>query len=828
MTDPSAIPAASAEGAGSLHLPIEGMTCASCVRRVERAIAKVPGVLDASVNLATQSAEVSFAAPAQPADLRAAVEKAGYEVPQESVVLSVEGATCASCVRRIEAALARVPGVEGATMNLATNEARLSVLRGASLAPVLAALARAGYPAKRKDAARPPLPEADRLRPRLILAALLTLPVFVLEMGGHLIPAWHHLVAASIGQQTSWVIQFLLTTAVLAGPGRMFFAHGVPGLLRGAPDMNALVALGAGAAWAYSTVATFAPGWLPEGSRSVWFEAAAVIVTLILLGRWLEARAKGRAGAAIRHLLDLTPATARVERDGSVVEVPVAELAPGAVLHLRPGERVAVDGVVLSGESHVDESMLTGESAPVAKSAGDSLTGGTVNGLGALTYRAEAVGDDTRLAQIVRLVEQAQGAKLPVQNLVDRITQYFVPAVLAVALVTLIAWLAFGPGPGEAMVAAVSVLIIACPCAMGLAVPVSIMVGTGRGAELGVLFRRGDALQTLAGVRQVAFDKTGTLTEGHPALTDCDAGPELLARVAAVEALSEHPLGRAVVVGAEARGLALPEVSGFAAVVGQGVRAEVAGHALRIGNARFLRAEGVDPAPLEARAEALAQAGRTPLLVAEDEAAVAVLGVSDPVKPGAAPALRALEALGIGTVMLTGDAEAVGRAVGAGLGIGSVRAGLGPEDKVAALAEMRRSGPVAFVGDGINDAPVLAGADVGLAIGTGTDVAIEAAEVVLTSGDPRGVATAVGLSRAVMRNIRQNLAWAFGYNILLIPVAAGVFTPWLGFGLTPALAAGAMAMSSVLVVSNALRLRRFGRHRAGAGRPGQPVAAVQG
>jgi heavy metal translocating P-type ATPase len=794
----------------TLRLPVEGMTCASCVRRVETAIAAVPGVEAASVNLATEAAEVRFAAPADAAAIRAAVAKAGYGVPSEEVDLAIEGATCASCVRRIETALARVPGVEAASVNLAAESARVQVLRGTDTAALVAAVGAAGYAAAlRGEAPERETAEAGLLR-RTAWAAALTLPVVVLEMGGHLVPAWHHLVGATLGHDGSWLIQLVLTTLVLALPGRVFLSHGLPALLRGAPDMNALVALGAGAAWLYSSVVVVAPEALPAEGRQIYFEAAAVIVTLVLTGRWLEARARGRTGAAIRRLVGLTPALARVQREGGAVEeVPVERVRPGDLLELRPGERVAVDGVVTEGESAVDEAMLTGEPVPVGKRPGAALSAGTVNGTGALSYRATAVGAETRLAQIVRLVEAAQGAKLPVQHLVDRITQWFVPAVIAVAAVTVLVWLAVGPSPAHALVAGVGVLIIACPCAMGLAVPVSIMVGTGRGAELGLLFRRGDALQALAGVRRVVFDKTGTLTEGRPALVETallgDADG-LLARVAAAELKSEHPLAAALVAAADGP---LPAMRGFRSVTGQGVVAEVDGRRIAVGNARLMQAEGVDPGAFAA-ADEMAGRGRTAVLVAEEGRPAAVLGIADPVKATSAEAVRTLRGEGVAVAMLSGDSPRTTAAVAAGLAIAEARGGLSPEAKLAAVREWQSGGPVAFVGDGINDAPVLAGADVGIALGTGTDVAIEAAELVLMSGDPRGVPRALGLSRAVMRNIYQNLAWAFGYNVLLIPVAAGVLYPAWGVLLSPALGAGAMALSSVLVVTNALRLRRWG------------------
>ncbi|WP_413864004.1 heavy metal translocating P-type ATPase, partial [Albidovulum sp.] len=502
--------------------------------------------------------------------------------------------------------------------------------------------------------------EAARLRRAFVLAALLTIPVVVLAMGTHMVPAFHHWVMVTLGERASWLIQFVLTALILAGPGAVFFRHGISALLRGAPEMNSLVALGSLAAFAYSTVATFAPGLLPEAARGVYFEAAATIVTLILLGRMLEARAKGRAGEAIRRLIGLRPDTARVERGGSVAEVPVESLIAGDIVRLAPGERVAVDGVVTEGHGWIDESMLTGEPEPAEKSPGAPVTGGTVNGPAALSFRVTATGEGTVLARIIALVADAQGAKLPVQALVDRITLWFVPAVMALAAATVLVWLFLGPDPAltHALVAGISVLIIACPCAMGLATPVSILVGTGRGAELGLLFRRGDALQRLAEAKVVAFDKTGTLTEGKPALTDLIAAPgfaadEVLALAAAAEARSEHPLARAILAEAGARGLTLPAAEAARALPGRGLAARVAGRDILIGNARALTEAGIDPAALLAEADRLAALARTPILVAVDGRVAALLAVADPVKPSARAAIAALHEMGVQTAMIS-------------------------------------------------------------------------------------------------------------------------------------------------------------------------------
>ncbi|WP_413850663.1 heavy metal translocating P-type ATPase [Albidovulum sp.] len=804
---------------------VDGMSCASCVDRVERALKSVPGVEDAEVNLIAGTARVDFSDATDTLALAGALSAAGYPAAEAEARLEVEGMTCASCVGRVELALKAVPGVTATEVNLATGSARVRFTSGTTTPEALAAAAAAAGYAARPAANAGPAPdrqaeEAARLRRAFVLAALLTIPVVVLAMGTHMVPAFHHWVMVTLGERASWLIQFVLTALILAGPGAVFFRHGISALLRGAPEMNSLVALGSLAAFAYSTVATFAPGLLPEAARGVYFEAAATIVTLILLGRMLEARAKGRAGEAIRRLIGLRPDTARVERGGSVAEVPVESLIAGDIVRLAPGERVAVDGVVTEGHGWIDESMLTGEPEPAEKSPGAPVTGGTVNGPAALSFRVTATGEGTVLARIIALVADAQGAKLPVQALVDRITLWFVPAVMALAAATVLVWLFLGPDPAltHALVAGISVLIIACPCAMGLATPVSILVGTGRGAELGLLFRRGDALQRLAEAKVVAFDKTGTLTEGKPALTDLIAAPgfaadEVLALAAAAEARSEHPLARAILAEAGARGLTLPAAEAARALPGRGLAARVAGRDILIGNARALTEAGIDPAALLAEADRLAALARTPILVAVDGRVAALLAVADPVKPSARAAIAALHEMGVQTAMISGDTSATAGAIAAALGIDHVEAEVLPEGKVAALETLKTSGTTAFVGDGINDAPALAAADIGIAMGTGTDVAMEAAEVVLMTGDPAAVADALRLSRATMRNIRQNLFWAFGYNVLLIPVAAGALYPANGMLLSPMLAAGAMALSSVFVVTNALRLRRAGPWR---------------
>jgi Cu+-exporting ATPase len=804
-------------------LSIQGMTCASCVGRVEKGLSALDEVSDVAVNLATETASLRIADPDAVLTVAHKLEDLGYPARQGHLVLHVGSMTCASCVGRVERALAAVPGVLGVAVNLATETATINYLEGVTDPGALAQVsAEAGYPAEiaeessRADRAAEKAKEARVAARRTLIAAALTLPVFSLEMGSFLVPPLHGWITGTLGLQTSWLIQFAFTTLVLFGPGWVFYLKGFPSLLNGTPDMNSLVALGSGAAYLYSVVATFLPAILPEGVRAVYFEAAAVIVTLILLGRWLEARAKGRTGAAIQALLGLQVKTARVLRDGESVEVEIDSLSLGDLVLVRPGERLPVDGEVTQGASHVDESMITGEPDPVSKEPGASVTGGTVNGTGSLTFRATRVGADTTLAQIIRMVEEAQGAKLPIQALVDKVTGIFVPIVMGLAAFTVLTWLVFGPDPAMtfALVSGVSVLIIACPCAMGLATPTSIMVGTGRAAEMGVLFRKGDALQSLSEVTVIAMDKTGTVTEGKPALTDLEltqgfGRAEVLALVASVEDQSEHPVARAIVVGARAEGAELAPVLEFESITGHGVIATVAGRRVAVGADRLMAREGVDISALREAEDRLARKGRTALFAAIDGRAAAVIAVADPVKPASAAAIAALHARGYEVAMITGDKEATAQAIARETGIDRVIAGVLPDGKVAALEELGAGRKVAFVGDGINDAPALAHADVGIAIGTGTDVAIESADVVLMSGDLRGVVNAVEVSRRTLRNIHQNLAWAFGYNVLLIPVAAGVLYPAFGLMLSPMLAAAAMALSSVSVVTNALRLRRL-------------------
>ncbi|MFQ6182942.1 heavy metal translocating P-type ATPase [Sinorhizobium meliloti] len=802
---------------------IEGMTCASCVRRVEEAITAVPGVASANVNLATERATVRFdGEPDTPAVLRA-IAKAGYAPRIATEELQIEGMTCASCVSRVEKALKAVPGVADAAVNLATEKATVRLLSGTvDMSALEAAVRGAGYELRKTKAAEASAGEEDHratelrsLRYAVTISALMTLPLFLVEMGSHFIPGVHEPIMGTIGMRNNLYLQFALATFVLFGPGLRFFRKGVPNLLRWTPDMNSLVVLGTTAAWGYSVVATFSPGVLPSGTANVYYEAAAVIVTLILLGRYLEARAKGRTSQAIKRLVGLQPKTAFVLRGGEFVEAQISEVVAGDVIRIRPGEKIPVDGTVIDGSSYVDESMITGEPLPIRKTADSAVVGGTINKTGSITFKATKVGNDTLLAQIIKLVEAAQGSKLPIQALVDRVTGWFVPAVILAAVLTFAAWYAFGPSPALsfALVNAVAVLIIACPCAMGLATPTSIMVGTGRAAELGILFRKGEALQSLRDADVVALDKTGTLTKGRPELTDLVAAEgfeadEVLFLVASLETPSEHPIAEAIVSAAKSKGIATAAVAGFEATPGFGVSGSVSGRQVLVGADRALATNGIDVSGFSTEAERLGASGKSPLYAAIDGRLAAIIAVSDPVKETTPQAIKSLHELGLKVAMITGDNRRTAEAIARKLGIDEVVAEVLPEGKVEAIRKLRQDGrSVAFIGDGINDAPALAEADVGIAVGTGTDIAIESADVVLMSGDLNGVAKAIALSKATILNIKQNLFWAFAYNVSLIPVAAGVLYPVNGILLSPIFAAAAMAMSSVFVLGNALRLK---------------------
>lgn len=786
-----------------LTIPVEGMTCASCVRRVETGAAKLPGVKTSAVNFATKKLTVETGEEFDPQALEKAIHKLGYEVPAGAM----------------EHAL-REAGRTVAAESPLTGHAELHQTAEAAGQHHGHQMEHAGHDQaahSTHDHAHMHQGEEAALKRDLAIAFILTLPLFVLEMTGHAYEPFHHWLMGVIDTQNLYYLYFALATAVIFWPGLRFFKKGLPALFRGHPEMNSLVAVGVAAAYGYSLVTTFAPGLLPETARYVYYEAATVIVTLILFGRLMEARATGRTGAAIEKLAGLQAKTARVERDGHEIDVPTADVVPGDIVVIRPGERIPVDGTVLDGQSNIDESMISGEPIPVAKSTGATVIGGTVNTTGTLRFTAEKVGRDTMLASIIRMVEQAQGAKLPIQALVDRVTAWFVPAVIALAVITFAVWYIVGPDPKitHALIAAVAVLIIACPCAMGLAVPVSIVVGGGRAAELGVLFRKGDALQGLQDVATVVVDKTGTVTKGRPELTDFIVAEgfgedETLALVAAVEARSEHPIADAIFKAAKAKGLETGSAEDFSSVTGYGIRAKVGGREVSVGADRYMQKLGASVETFADAASRLGDEGKTPLYAAVDGRLAAIIAVADPLKPSSVDAIHALKAMGVEVVMVTGDNRRTADAIARQVGIDKVVAEVLPEGKVQAIHDLRAGGrKLAFVGDGINDAPALAEADIGIAIGTGTDVAIESADVVLVGGELTGVVSAIAVSRATMKNIRQNLFWAFGYNVALIPVAAGVLYPAFGLTLSPMIGAGAMALSSVFVLGNALRLKTF-------------------
>jgi Cu+-exporting ATPase len=806
---------------------VGGMTCAACVARVERSLTKQAGVSSATVNLATEKASVVFdPETVGVGDLLDAVEDAGYSPVHERLELHVGGMTCAACVARVEKALLKVPGVMTASVNLATEKATVEYLPDTvSTEQIRASIAGAGYePGEltvdrdREQAARQS--EQRRARRDLRLAFALTLPLFILAMGPMVVPGMHGAMVRLMPEAAWRWVELALATPVQFVAGRRFYRQGWAELRHLSPGMNTLVMMGSSAAYFYSLLAVLVPEIFPAGTANLYFEAAAVIITLILFGKYLEAKAKGRTSDAIRKLMRLQAKTARVVRDGVAIEIPIEEVVPGDVIQVSPGERVPVDGEVTEGTSYVDESMLSGEPIPVEKGVGDEVVGGTVNKTGAFAFRATRVGADTVLAQIIRMVEEAQAGKPPIQRLADRIAAVFVPVVMIIAAATFLIWLLVGPSPvlSYAFVAGVSVLVIACPCAMGLATPTAIMVGTGRAAEMGTLFRRGTALELMAKLDVIVLDKTGTLTKGHPELTDVELAEDsanmsvtdALALVATAETSSEHPIGQAIVAAARERELAMGRASAFEAEPGFGLRAEVDGRLVQVGADRYMERLGIQLGALRDHGTALADEAKTPLYAAVDGRLVAVLAVADPLKEGSREAVGQLRKMGLNVAMVTGDNEHTAQAIAAKAGIDRVLAEVLPNDKADEVKRMQEEGlRVAFVGDGINDAPALAQADVGVAIGTGTDIAIEAGDVILMSGDLRGIVNAMALARHTYRTILGNFFWAYAYNVALIPVAAGVLFPVLGVLLNPMLAAAAMSVSSIFVVTNSLRLRRF-------------------
>ena len=793
-----------------IDLQIGGMTCASCVMRVEKALRKVTGVTDATVNLATERAQVQADGSVTANALAAAVRQAGYAVARADFTLQVAGMTCASCVGRVEAALLKVPGVMGASVNLGTERASVQALSTVSVSDLEAAVDRAGYKAKQIDAAMP-TPEASRQPwwPVAIGAALtlpLVTPMLLQPFGIHwMLNGWLQLALAA-------PVQFWL--------GWRFYRAGWKALRAGTGNMDLLVALGTSAAFGLSLYLLFKHA--DHGMPHLYFEASAAVITLVLLGKYLETRAKRQTTDAIRALNALRPATARVLRGDAELELPVEQVAIGDRVRVRPGERIAVDAEVMDGRSHVDESLITGESLPLLKAPGDRVTGGSINAEGALTLKTLAVGAETTLARIIRMVESAQAAKAPIQRMVDRVSAVFVPVVLGIALFTLVAWVGVTGDWEQAVINAVAVLVIACPCALGLATPTAIMVGTGVAARHGILIKDAQALELAHAVTTVAFDKTGTLTEGRPSLVAVHAAPGqsrdgVLRLSAALQQSSEHPLARAVMAAVHTQPMPLPPALESQALPGRGLQATVEGQVVLLGSTRLMREKGLSAGPLAQQAKRLEDNGRTVSWLMRDAAGqtelLGLLAFGDAIKATARDAVARLHALGIETVMLTGDNRGSAAAVARELGIRQFRAEVLPGDKAAVVQELRDAGQVvAMVGDGINDAPALAAADVGIAMSTGTDVAMEVAGITLMRGDPRLVADALDVSRRTYATLKRGLFWAFVYNVVGIPLAA------LGL-LNPVVAGAAMALSSVSVVGNALLLRRWRPSVAAAAAP---------
>ena len=821
-------------------LPISGMTCAACVMHVEGGLKDVPGVENAMVNLANERATVQFDPEQTNIDkMVAAVRDVGYDVVVDKITLPIGGMTCAACVMHVENGLKSVPGVLNVAVNLATERATVEMVPGAvTIADLKHAVEEVGYevldvsgePTQLVDRERM-LREEERQREwrDLMIGIIFTVPLFVLAMSRDIL---HALMIRDVlpwlfgWKQFDWLL-FALATPVQLFVGWSYHRGAFKSLRARAPNMDVLISLGTNAAYWFSVLILVAGLFGVKIDSHVYFESAAVIITLIKLGKYLEAHAKGQTSEAIKNLMKLQAKTARVERDGQEIEIAVEQVRVGDIVSVRPGEKISVDGVIVAGSSSVDESMITGESLPVEKTLGDSVIGATINKMGAFKFEARKVGKETALAQIIRLVEDAQGSKAPIQRLADQIAAVFVPIVVALALATFAVWFLIGGSFANAFVNFVAVLIIACPCALGLATPTAIMVGTGKGAENGVLIRSGGALETAHKVTAIMLDKTGTLTQGAPAVMDVVArskfqvqrsnlepatlNPErFLQLVASAEKNSEHPLGQAIVKHAQDAGLTLNEPTEFGAVSGHGVRARVDGYDILVGNTKLMSDSNIALDGLEISASQLADEGKTAMFAAIDGRAVGLIAVADTLKPNARAAVAALKNLGLKVYMLTGDNPRTAAAIAKQVGIDHYFAEVLPGQKAAKVKELQEQGEhVAMVGDGINDAPALAQANIGIAIGTGTDVAMQAAEITLISGDLRGVVTAIALSKQTIRTIKGNLFWAFIYNILGIPIAAGVLYPFFGLLLNPMISAAAMAFSSVFVVTNSLRLRNF-------------------
>ena len=833
-----------------MTLPVIGMTCANCVAAVERNARKVEGVTNATVNFASEKVTLTYDPTVVKGqkvteDVIARVKRAGFEIPTGEVELPLLGMTCTNCAASIERTLNKVDGVTSATVNFANEKAQVSYATGAvTRADLVAAVRKAGFDVVETSADEEPEDAEAAAREaeirhqwrRLIVGVVFSLPLFVFSMSRDfgLLGMWSHAV------WVNWLF-WALATPVQFYVGWDYYVGGYKSLRNGSANMDVLVAMGSSVAYIYSIAVLIAK---TLGSNAigdhVYFETSAVIITLIVLGKLLEARAKGRTSEAIKKLIGLQAKTARVIRNGTEVDIPIAEVVQGDLVVVRPGEKIPVDGVVVNGRSAIDESMITGESLPVDKQVGDELIGATINKQGLLKFEATKVGKETALAQIIKLVEQAQGSKAPIQRVVDQVAAYFVPFVIGLAALTFVIWLLSGAGFVPALIRLTAVLVIACPCAMGLATPTSIMVGMGKGAEKGILFKSSASLEQVHKLNAVVLDKTGTITKGEPSVTDVVVSKQLavirnqlsvdgspitdhrlpntdhwLRLAASAERGSEHPLGEAIVQAANERGLVLSEPGSFESIAGHGIRAMVDGNVVLLGNLRLMEREEVQLNGLGAEAEALQQQAKTVMWLAVDGNAAALIGVADTIKEGSKDAVASMQAMGLTVVMMTGDNDATAQAIAQEVGIDRVFAEVLPGDKASYVKQLQDEGlVVGMVGDGINDAPALAQADIGFAIGTGTDVAMETADVTLMRGDLRSVPQAIHLSNATMRNIKQNLGWAFGYNVALIPIAAGILAPFAWAPnflreLHPILAAGAMAFSSISVVSNALRLRQL-------------------
>ena len=817
-------PRAGNQGLIKMRLPLQGMSCASCVAKIEDGLSRLDGVEAAKVNFAAKRADVTFDPKrVQAADLINTVRDLGYGIDVEKKTLPVRGMSCASCVEKVRTALSRVRGVIRAEVNFATEKARVEYFSGeASLRDLSRAVTDAGYElleveeedaVEKEKAAREA--ELRQLKHKFAAGLILVVPLFVV---GH----WDRLGLSQLwamSKQSRFFVQLILQTPVQFWVGRQFYKGAWKAAKRKTSDMNTLIAVGTSAAYIYSVLAIFFPwifaakGLLPE----VYFDTAGAIIVLILMGRLLEARARGQTSEALRKLMGLQAKTAMVVRDGAERKIPVEEVRIDDTVIVKPGEKIPVDGTVVEGHSAVDESMVTGESMPVEKSSGDEVIGATLNKTGTFKFKATKVGKDTMLAQIIKMVEEAQGSKPPIARLADVIASYFVPAVIGIAVLAFVVWYLFGPEPAitYAVLNFVAVMIIACPCALGLATPTSIMVGTGKGAEHGVLVRGGEALETAHKLTAIVLDKTGTITKGEPSVTDVLESEgfgqeEILSLAASAEKGSEHPLGEAIVHRAEEKHLEVEAPTDFNAIPGHGIEAVVGEKRVLLGNIKLMKDRGIPLNGMEQMAEDLSGEGKTPMFVAMDGKLAGIIAVADTLKENSRAAIAALRRLGLEVVMLTGDNRRTAEAIARQVGVDRILAEVLPEQKAQQVKTLQAEGnKVGMVGDGINDAPALVQADVGIAIGTGADVAMESADITLISGDLGGVVTAIALSKATVRNIKQNLFWAFAYNTILIPVAAGILFPFFGILLNPIFAAAAMGLSSVTVVSNALRLRRF-------------------